>query len=156
MAFADDLLEQARHLARREPKRPRQASLRRAVSTAYYALFHLLTSEASSNWKIAAQRARFARIFEHSRMNAASVRAAGSSFGGDDPGKAGHLRNVARAFSQLYEDRLVADYDTAAQWSRVEVVTEIELVEQAFASWQAIRNQDIANDYLLSLFVRER
>src|SRR5712692_5365690 len=46
MPYADDLLEQARHLANREKKRPRQASLRRAVSTAYYALFHLLISEA--------------------------------------------------------------------------------------------------------------
>ncbi len=42
MAFHDDLLEQANHLARRERGRPRQASLRRAVSSAYYALFHLL------------------------------------------------------------------------------------------------------------------
>jgi len=41
MAFPNDLLEQAKHLAIREKKRPRQASLRRAVSTAYYALFHL-------------------------------------------------------------------------------------------------------------------
>ena len=41
MSFPNDLLEQARHLANREPKRPKQASLRRAVSTAYYALFHL-------------------------------------------------------------------------------------------------------------------
>jgi hypothetical protein len=89
-------------------------------------------------------------------MNAASVRAMGSSFEGVDTGRVGHVRNVASAFSQLYENRRVADYDNATQWSRVEVLTEIELVEQAFASWQAIRGQDIANDYLLSLFVRER
>jgi hypothetical protein len=38
MPYAHDLLEQAKHLANREKKRPRQASLRRAVSTAYYAL----------------------------------------------------------------------------------------------------------------------
>ena len=46
MPYAHDLLEQAKHLANREKKRPRQASLRRAVSTAYYALFHLLIHEA--------------------------------------------------------------------------------------------------------------
>ncbi len=46
MAYPDDLLEQAQHLAQREPKRPKQASLRRAISSAYYALFHLLISEA--------------------------------------------------------------------------------------------------------------
>jgi uncharacterized protein (UPF0332 family) len=51
MALAEDLLEQARHLAKREPKRPKQASLRRAVSAAYYSLFHLLVSSAILQWK---------------------------------------------------------------------------------------------------------
>jgi len=51
MALADDLLEQAHHLAKREPKRPRQASLRRAVSTAYYSLVHLLISSVTLQWK---------------------------------------------------------------------------------------------------------
>ena len=57
MAFAQDLLEQSRHFANREPKRPRQASLRRAISTAYYALLHLLTTAAVANWKNVRQRA---------------------------------------------------------------------------------------------------
>jgi len=39
MAFAEDLLEQAEFLANRESVQPKQASLRRAVSTAYYAVF---------------------------------------------------------------------------------------------------------------------
>lgn len=43
-----DLLRQARHLAIKERGRPQQASLRRAISTAYYAVFHLLSLEASS------------------------------------------------------------------------------------------------------------
>ena len=42
MTLASDLLAQAKHLAGRERGRPRQASLRRAASAAYYALFHLL------------------------------------------------------------------------------------------------------------------
>ena len=46
MSLHLDLLRQARHLATREPRRPSQASLRRSVSTAYYALFHLLVDEA--------------------------------------------------------------------------------------------------------------
>ena len=41
----DDLLAQARHLATRERRRPKQASLRRAVSAAYYALFHYLIDD---------------------------------------------------------------------------------------------------------------
>ena len=46
MSLQQDLLRQARHLATKEPRRPSQASLRRAVSAAYYALFHLLVDEA--------------------------------------------------------------------------------------------------------------
>jgi hypothetical protein len=47
MSLHSELLEQARHLATREHRRPKQASLRRAVSAAYYALFHLLTDEST-------------------------------------------------------------------------------------------------------------
>jgi hypothetical protein len=38
----DDWLDLAEHLARLEPGWPKQASLRRSVATAYYALFHAL------------------------------------------------------------------------------------------------------------------
>jgi uncharacterized protein (UPF0332 family) len=49
MALAEDLLDQAFLLLNKESKNPKQASLRRVVSTAYYALFHLLIQEASAN-----------------------------------------------------------------------------------------------------------
>ena len=71
MAFAADLLEQAQHLARREPKRPKQASLRRSISTAYYALFHLLIAEATLNWKRPAERNALGRLFDHGLMKKA-------------------------------------------------------------------------------------
>ena len=50
MALADQLLKQAVLLVLKEPKHPTEASLRRAVSTAYYVVFHLLIEEACSNW----------------------------------------------------------------------------------------------------------
>lgn len=84
MAFADDLLEQAHHLARREKKKPKQASLRRAVSTAYYALFHLLVAAAVANWKNIEQRPDLARAFEHGRMKDASNKAANSPYSEQD------------------------------------------------------------------------
>ena len=68
MPFPNDLLEQARHLANREPKRPKQASLRRAVSTAYYAMFHLLSMETAKNWKRPAERFTVARMLDHAPM----------------------------------------------------------------------------------------
>ena len=41
-----DLLEQAVRLAKLDVKKPKQANLRRAISSAYYALFHMLVDEA--------------------------------------------------------------------------------------------------------------
>jgi hypothetical protein len=43
MAYHDDLLRLARDLANKPD--PTQAEFRRSVSTAYYALFHLLVGE---------------------------------------------------------------------------------------------------------------
>jgi hypothetical protein len=73
MAYADDLLELAKHLANLEPVNPRQACLRRTVSTAYYALFHLLISEATLNWGRPELRSELGRVFGHGKMKSASV-----------------------------------------------------------------------------------
>ena len=73
MSLALDLLEQARHLSRREPRRPRQVSLRRAISAAYYALFHLMIQEATGILVARPElRTKFARAFEHGEMKAVS------------------------------------------------------------------------------------
>jgi len=159
VAFHDDLLEQARHLAKRERKKPRQASLRRAISSAYYALFHLLIAEAVSKWEITAQRPQLARIFEHARMNAASERVLNVRlfpFTGQDPAVVAHLKKIATTFSEFYEYRQAADYDNAKEWSRTDVLALIDTVGEAFQSVKAIRGEAIANDYLLSLFLKER
>src|SRR5260370_33786593 len=134
MAFHDDLLEQAQHLANRERKLPRQASLRRAISSAYYALFHLLIAEAVSKWKISAQRPQLARIFEHGRMNAASERLLNVKvfpFTGEDPAVVGHLQKIATTFSQRYGQRQTGDYELATQWLRTGGLALIESDDEA-------------------------
>ncbi len=153
MAFAPDLLEQAYHLARREKKKPKQASLRRAVSTAYYALFHLLISEAVANWRRGDQRASLARAFEHGKMRSASQKAAGSTVSGHSPKVVTDLRMVANAFVELQQRRHTADYDNSQKWSRTQALSQINLAAAAFKSWHAIRSEKIAQDYLLSFLV---
>ena len=166
MSYADHLLEQARHLAHRERKRPRQASLRRAISTAYYALFHLLISEATLNWKRADQRALLARFFEHGKMRAASERQRGEcnrfidSTPPPAPGREldcmRHLHIVANTFIQAQQQRHTADYDNAGQWNRLRALTLISQVEAAFESWRAIRDEPAAHAYLISLLGNPR
>jgi uncharacterized protein (UPF0332 family) len=112
MSFPDQLLEQAQHLANRERTKPRQASLRRAVSTAYYALFHLLTTEAAKNWKQLDQRHALARSFEHGRMKSASERI-GKPQTIPPSSPEDHLRLVATTFVRAQQQRHTADYDNS-------------------------------------------
>ena len=144
MTFPAHLLEQARHLATRERNRPRQASLRRAVSTAYYALFHPLIHEATLNWKRAEHRAPLARFFEHGKMKNASERQCSVSsryLNANPPPLQGaeldcmiKLGRVAHAFVEAQQLRHAADYDNSKTWARIEVVDLIDRVDTAFKS----------------------
>src|SRR5438477_11986680 len=73
LAYSRQLLAQARHLATRDRKRPQQVNLRRAVSAAYYSLFHFFIDQ-SARLLIGGSSARssmrgvFARAFSHTGM----------------------------------------------------------------------------------------
>lgn len=45
MNLHEELLDQAKHLLERHGQSTHQADLRRAVSTAYYAIFHFMIAE---------------------------------------------------------------------------------------------------------------
>jgi uncharacterized protein (UPF0332 family) len=158
MSFPDQLLEQARHLAKREKTRPRQASLRRAVSTAYYALFHLLISEATKNWKRADQRHVLARAFDHGKMKNASEGSKVSKILNVNlpTNHDGELRRVADTFIQSQQERFTADYDNATQWTRTQVLSRIDAVADAFQGWKSIRDEPSAQAYLLSFLGKDR
>jgi uncharacterized protein (UPF0332 family) len=151
MPFPEDLLQQAYDLANKEPTNPKQASLRRAVSTAYYALFHLLIDEAVSKWAIERQRSILARTFEHGKMKGICDGVLKSvKSGGSVPPE---LNTVAHNFIQLQQHRHTADYDNSKQWSRTETLNVLTLATDAFHAWLAISTQDAAQDYLLQLFL---
>ena len=79
MSLHSELLKQAYSLARKEHKKPTQASLRRSVSASYYALFHLLVDDATrlmlSGHGRSSLRDSLARAFHHSAMKQAVIRA---------------------------------------------------------------------------------
>lgn len=159
MAYHDDLLQQALQLVHKEPRNPKQASLRRGVSTAYYAVFHLLISEAVANWNRVSLRAALGRAFDHSIMKVASNRIQDTrqfSFNGEDPGTVAALRAVAKSFTQLQEKRHAADYDNTTFWTRTEALAQVKSAEQAFNAWKPIRSEQIAQAFLVSLVVRKR
>lgn len=163
MTLHADLLAQARSLAQRESRRPRQASLRRAVSAAYYALFHLLTFEAS---RIYVKDVIFVflmnRVYSHGEMKKVS-----ESFAKGDlprllkPAKATNpvpqeLKGVARAFVDLQQARHEADYSLAKRLTRSETLNLVERAEQAFEDWKQVRTEDFARLYLACFLVWDK
>lgn len=157
MGVAEDLLTLAGRLAKPGPMEPEQASLRRSVSTAYYALFHLLIDEAIQTWSGSAS-ARFglARKFEHKTMKQVSQTVMQGSWKGwstPPPELPLELQTVAKMFVELQEDRLQADYDNAKIWVPTDVLAKVDRAQLAFESWAKIRTHAAANEYLLSLLV---
>jgi hypothetical protein len=161
----EHLLEQARHLASRERTRPRQASLRRAISTAYYAMFHFLIREtvqqigpnlSEDNYN------RAYRWFDHGTMYRVArafsedvVRIANSKdvlISKNDP----RIQFAAQHFADLQELRHSADYDPGAAFSRADVLENIDFLWTVFRVWPATRNTPEANTLLLSLLLWDR
>jgi hypothetical protein len=67
-----------------------------------------------------------------------------------------HLHTVAYAFVEAQEARNVADYDTSVPMSRTKALKQIDAVARAFESWKAIRDEPVAQGYLVALLAKKR
>ena len=154
MAYHDDLMEHAIFLSQLNlPNSARQVDLRRAVSAAYYAVFHLLTTEAAQNWKHQSQRNRFARMFDHGRMKTCCSKVSSRPLP-TDPAEilvARDLKIVADSFVALQQARHTADYDNSKEWSRSQVYEAIIQAKDAMNAWAVVREKAVAQDYLFDL-----
>jgi uncharacterized protein (UPF0332 family) len=157
MGIAEDLLTLAGRLANPAPGDLEQASFRRSISTAYYALFHLLVQEAVQCWN-GSSTARFGleRRFEHKTMKDVSNAVLRRSWRGwsiPSPVVPTELEAVAKVFVKLQEARQQADYDNAKIWEPIEVQATIVDAQFAFINWDLVRDEPAANEYLLSLLI---
>lgn len=123
---------------------PNQTRLRRAVSTAYYALFHGIVRCAADSFVGARSRTKpryetFYRGFEHRLMKegcAAIDKLALNSKAGKAMGaKAAsrEIRDVASAFVTLQDRRHWADYSPRGKITRAETRDLVDLAESAIA-----------------------
>jgi uncharacterized protein (UPF0332 family) len=159
LALHDDLLKQSKHLAANEPRRPKQASLRRAVSAAYYALFHFLISEATSRLITGRGRedirAGLGRSFDHGTMNKAALETTKPRWGRMHQlqriAVPADLVTVAKTFGNLQQARHEADYDTTKTFTRAETQALIDDVDQAIALWATLHRSIAADAFLSSL-----
>ncbi len=129
-----DLMEVARALTESDAGRPTQARLRRAVSTAYYAMFHCLAASAADlfigpargpAWHLAY------RTLEHGRARSACRQGQAMR---EFPAE---VRNFAEAFVALQKARQQADYalDTDA-YQESDVLEYIDSAELAISQFE--------------------
>jgi uncharacterized protein (UPF0332 family) len=162
VSLARDLLEQARHLARRERGRPRQASLRRAISAAYYSLFHLFLEEAALQavpGSLSSWRPVSARAINHGDLKKVAVWFVSAALPAPltlNSPLSTDIRQVARFVGQLQQMRHQADYDTTARFTRQDVLLLVRDTEQSFAAWERVRNTEEARAFLLLLLITDR
>jgi hypothetical protein len=123
--------------------------MRRAISTAYYAVFHLLVEDFTEHWEFKDQRARLGRMFNHQRMRDAGVKLKDEK---NPTAIEMDLKNIRTDFGQLQEDRHRADYDVGWKIVPTDVINSITLAEATFAKWRAIRDDGAARHHLLSMF----
>ncbi|HEX8610040.1 MAG TPA: hypothetical protein VF800_01980 [Telluria sp.] len=165
MSLHADLLEQAFALALLERGKPKQASLRRALSSAYYAFFHLLVSEGAAliGSKLGKEaRIRLRRAFVHADMKAvcASYASTQSRF---PPQIASlltfpldaDLQALAALFLELQERRHLADYDIASVFNRTDVLAQISALNVMFDKWARLRASANAKIFLADLLLRK-
>ncbi len=64
------------------------------------------------------------------------------------------LRLVAQTFAQLQEDRHFADYDLTEDLDPADALLQVKSAQEIFDTWPTIRNEQIAQAYLVSLLVK--
>jgi hypothetical protein len=159
MDLIDDFFSHAARLAAPgNPSDTEQIDFRRAVSAAYYAVFHLLTMTAAESWAVGRERHRFARLFEHERLRKASLALPGKlkarlgdNASPDDRKTADTLGAIAKDFVALQQDRNSADYDNSRAWSYTEVENVILQAHGLYIDWNAVSKTPLAESYLLDM-----
>ena len=124
-----DLIATARGLTGISRRRPSQANLRRAVSTAYYAMFHCLAGTAA-DLLVGRRRSpawhRVYRALEHGRARTACEGKRAMA------GFPSEIRNFAERFVTLQQKRHEADYALGGMvYYKPDALTDIDVAEEA-------------------------
>ena len=144
-----------------------EADLRRGISTAYYALFHLLIQETMTSVVIDPSfRPKVARALQHGCMRSVcdKYNPANPDARGEYIAQEGHgfpqqvitpeLRQVAATFIALYAAREKADYDDAGTTQYTEALSLMQQAETAFQSWLTAQAHPSGITFLQELLCR--
>ena len=128
-----DLIETARRLAQPGAAQPTQADLRRAVSTAYYALFHCLATAAADLLTGSSRGPEWHQVYralEHGKAKrACRQQEAMQAFPME-------IRSFAKAFVELQGARHEADYALEGQYLKPDVLAIITRAEEVIGRFE--------------------
>lgn len=171
MSRADDLLDLSRKMVGYTRTDLVEARVRRAISTAYYALFHLLLEHGVARVVThPGLRLLVGRAYSHGDMikSAKTFQSGGESlptyltapFGGSVPHLPTQIRDVAKAFVVLQEARHAADYDLAKPFTHADAKKLVAHAEEAFTNWNAVvalpEHRDMCELFLATLLLGDR
>lgn len=157
MVLPLDLIQTARRLARSEvSKKPRQSDLKRAVSTAYYAMFHALCRNCAdcliggtnADRSAPAWRQAYRAVEHRFSKNQCGNKAVVAKFPQE-------IEDFANLFETLQSKRHSADYDPTSRFFLQDAETFIDAAElaikefkssgikdrRAFAAWTTMKNR---------------
>jgi len=163
MSLAEELLEHARFLANLDERTTTQANIRRAISAAYYAVFHLLAAEVAAQVSPdlpAGLRERTQRALDHIQMVkvAKAFSLEGATKVKDLPDDivlpnpvSRELALVGSRFRRLQDERHAADYDVSKHFDPTDALNQVQEAEEVFKDWKIERNSRNATVFLASL-----
>ncbi len=133
-----DLIETASALLSPAGGKPTEASLRRAVSSAYYALFHCLAHECA-NLLIGGSgsdrsEATWRQVYRALDHGPAKTKCKKREMIRKFPEE---IQSFTKTFADLQEKRHSADYDPFAQFTELDVSTNIAAVEAAISRFKS-------------------
>lgn len=131
----------ARKLAKSSPKKPRQADLKRAISTAYYALFHALAKDAA-DMLVGVGSNRPDKAWTHIYRSLEHGAAKSACEAVRNLGFPQSIVTCADAFVTLQQKRHDADYNPEHRVLRADAVAAIRLAEKALRDLKATPKKD--------------
>jgi hypothetical protein len=145
------LIDVANALAIANPTRPSQSYLRRAISTAYYAVFHALAGECADlfigggSLRTGSDWSHVFRALDHGPAKNACAQLGNINLGTE-------ILAFADTFLLLQEERHTADYDPTSRYTREKTLELIERAELAVQLLHAAPRADRRTLAVLAMF----
>ena len=129
-----------------------QTALRRAISTAYFAMFHAVLETAADSFIIMAEspfsefsRQQILRGLGHGQIRKACKHAALKQF-------SPQIQNFAKLLVEMQGKRQAADYNPSARFIASDVLSDIDNVEKAIKSLASVSPEELQAFAALILF----